>query len=84
MISKATEIPAYTLRRRLKKHGYSYKELVNQAKLDMAKSKLRHTSLSIMEIATIVGYSEHAHFCRAFKKWTGKTPGEYRAQHGQR
>lgn len=70
-----------TLRRRLKEEGLTYQELKDQMRRDTALYYLERGDLSIHEVAEKLGFSEPSTFHRAFKKWTGMTPGAYR--HGE-
>ncbi len=67
-----------TLQRRLKDVGTSHKEIVDEIRQNVAVQQLAATDRSMGEIAFLLGFSEQAAFTRAFKKWTGKTPGAYR------
>lgn len=67
-----------TLQKRLTEQGTSYSTLVEHTKVDKARQSLATRSFSISEIALDLGYSEHSCFTRAFKRWTGQTPEEYR------
>lgn len=67
-----------TLRRRLKEEGITYQELKDQMRRDTAIYFLERGDLAIHEIAERLGFSEPSTFHRAFKKWTGITPGAYR------
>ena len=69
-----------TLRRRLHEQGTSFQELKDQLRRDLAIYHLGRRELPIQEIAEQLGFSEPSAFHRAFKKWTGLTPGAYRAQ----
>ena len=51
----------------------------NQSRIEYAKKLLKNSDCSITEIAIAVGYEDTAYFCRAFKKITGMTPGDYAA-----
>ena len=77
-VAMATGISARSLQRRLHAAGLSHKELVKKAQFEMASRYLINTRLSISQIASKVGYSDAAHFTRAFHQWTGLTPREYR------
>lgn len=67
-----------TLTRRLSEEGVTYRDLVRKAQEAIAKEKLRADELSIGEIAFLTGFSEQSAFNRAFRKWTGQTPTEFR------
>lgn len=67
-----------TLTRRLSEEGVTYRDLVRKTQKAIAKEKLRDAELSIGEIAFLTGFSEQSAFNRAFKKWTGQTPTDFR------
>ncbi len=71
-----------TLQRRLSEVGLSFSELVEREQQRRAFAALAGTSIGIKEIAQMVGFSDSTTFHRAFKRWTGKTPAEYRRLHG--
>lgn len=73
-------ISPQTLRRHLREEGSSFQELKDQLRRDIAIYHLRRADLSLQQIAWQLGFSEPSAFHRAFKKWTGLTPGAYRAQ----
>jgi AraC-like DNA-binding protein len=66
-----------TLRRRLEEEGTSYRELMGEVLLDQADELLRAGS-SVGMVASRLGFSEAASFIRAYKRWTGDTPGRNR------
>jgi len=66
------------LQRRLAEDGVSYGRLVAQACFATAVHLLEHTDASVLDIALDLGYSDHAHFTRAFRRWTGVAPREFR------
>jgi AraC-like DNA-binding protein len=67
-----------TLRRRLHQEGTSYQEIKDGLRRDIAIRHLSHSDRSVMAIATDLGFSERSAFHRAFRKWTGASPGEFR------
>jgi AraC-like DNA-binding protein len=67
-----------TLRRRLQDEGESYQSLKDQLRRDLAITYMSHTQRSVRDIALELGFAEPSAFHRAFKKWTGTAPGEYR------
>lgn len=76
----ATQLNAspQTLRRRLKQENTSFQEIKDHLRRDLAIYHLSRHDYSINEIAYRVGFTEPSTFHRAFKKWTGATPGAYR------
>jgi AraC-like DNA-binding protein len=56
----------------------TYQELLDQVRSDLAVDYLRNSLLTVEQIAQLVGYGEAASFRKAFRRWTGKAPGEYR------
>lgn len=69
---------AATLRRRLHEDGTSYQTIKDQLRRDIAISHLSHSKRSTMDIGLELGFSDRSAFHRAFKKWTGAAPGEFR------
>ena len=67
-----------TLRRRLKEEDNSYQAIKDPLRREAAIYYLSRPQLGIADIAQLMGFSEPSTFHRAFKKWTGMTPGEYR------
>jgi AraC-like DNA-binding protein len=67
-----------TLQRRLRATGSTYGDVVQQARCAAAQQLLKDRRRRIGEIARKLGYSDHAHFTRAFQRWTGVTPREFR------
>ncbi|QGL76732.1 helix-turn-helix domain-containing protein [Stenotrophomonas maltophilia] len=67
-----------TLRRRLNRQDSSYRELRDEARYERARDLLLNSELSIAEVADAVGYSDARAFRRAFKRWAGCLPTEFR------
>jgi AraC-like DNA-binding protein len=67
-----------SLRRHLADEGTSFQQLVEQIRSELAVQHLEDPRLTASEIAFLVGFSELSPFLRAFRRWTGLTPGEYR------
>ncbi|NEX22300.1 AraC family transcriptional regulator [Thiorhodococcus mannitoliphagus] len=68
-----------TLNRRLRARGTSFKALIEEARYDVARQLLRDTNLSSTDIAVSLDYADASAFTRAFKRWSGVTPGTWRA-----
>ncbi len=79
-VAKLTDISVRTLQRRLKKNGLRFNDLLSQAKFEHAKEMLTDRKLSIRAISESLGYSDPAHFTRAFRRWTGVNPRTHRAR----
>lgn len=77
-VSGHLNISVRTLQRRLGQEGYTYKALLDDLRKDFAMSYLKRPDLSIADVAYLLSYAEVSAFTRSFKRWTGKTPGEYR------
>ena len=78
-IAAAMNVSNRTLQRKLKDEGTSFIDLLQDARLALAKKYLAQPQRSIVEIAYLLGFSEPSTFSRAFKRWTGQAPAEYRA-----
>jgi AraC-like DNA-binding protein len=74
----ALGISVRTLQRRLMRLGSNFDGLMQRGRLEMAESLLRDTGARVLDIALDLGYSDHAHFSRAFRRWTGLSPRAYR------
>jgi AraC-like DNA-binding protein len=79
-LARALNLSERTLQRRLAEEGSSYQQLLNDSRRQLAEGYLRDGRLAATEIALLLGYSEPSVFFRAFRQWTGLTPGEYRAR----
>ena len=69
-----------TLQRRLKERDNNFQQLLQRVKSDLAAKYLEDKSLSIIEIALLLGYGDPSSFSAAFKSWNGITPTEFRRQ----
>jgi AraC-like DNA-binding protein len=70
-----------TLQRHLAAAGCTHEAVVGRARFAAAASLLEETDTKILDIALDLGYSDHAHFTRAFRRWAGCSPQEYRRRH---
>lgn len=77
-------ISQQTLRRRLADEGTSTRELTEAVRRDAAIASLVKGRETIAELSERLGFSEQSTFARAFRQWTGSTPGAYRRQGDQR
>lgn len=70
-----------TLHRRLQAEGTEFRAIADEVRFAIAQNCLRDTDLRISEIALSLGYSEESAFIRAFRKWAGTPPGDWRHRH---
>lgn len=80
-IAATAGISVRTLQRRLSEQGVDYSALVEGARFDMASHLLKDHRCKLIDIAFDLGYADAASFTRAFRRWTGVTPSEYRQLH---
>ncbi|MEH6450530.1 MAG: helix-turn-helix domain-containing protein [Oleispira sp.] len=69
-----------TLHRRLISEGTSYREILEDVKQTLAISYLTNTDMTIKEISYFLGYEDDRNFSRAFRRWQGISPSQYRWQ----
>jgi AraC-like DNA-binding protein len=69
-----------TLQRRLTPFGMSYSRLVQQMRFEAATELLAKPDIRMLDVAHAVGYEDQAHFTRAFRRFAGVSPTEYRRQ----
>lgn len=77
-IAESLNISNRTLQRRLKDEGTSFLDLLQDTRLQLARKYLRQRNRSVVETAYMLGFSEPSTFSRAFKRWTGVAPADYR------
>jgi AraC-like DNA-binding protein len=82
VVAGALNMPARTLQRRLEEAGLNFRLLVDDARKAAAEHYLRDTNMPLAEMAVALGFADHASFNRAFKRWTGSSPGAFRRQQG--
>lgn len=79
-IARSLGMSPRTLQRRLREENVSHRELVEDMRHRLALRYVEDGKLSIGEIAFLLGFSEPSAFLRAFRRWTGTSPGRLRAQ----
>jgi len=77
-IAAALHVSNRTLQRKLRQENTSFKELLKDTRMQLAHKYLRSPGRSVVEIAYLLGFSEPSTFSRAFKRWTGVAPAQYR------
>ena len=71
-------LSSWSLQRRLREEGLSFTTLVDNVRCEMAKHYLQQRQLPISEMALLLGYSEVSAFSRAFRRWFGISPRQWR------
>jgi AraC-like DNA-binding protein len=79
--SRLLAVSTRTLQRRLAERGTCFESIVRQVRMGRALALLEQPALTIDAVASKLGYSNSGAFHRAFRAWTGVTPGTYRSQH---
>ncbi|WP_226505679.1 AraC family transcriptional regulator [Pseudomonas sp. MWU16-30317] len=77
-VAARLKLPVWTLRRRLAEEGTQFRAILNDTRRDLAMTYIRDTELAFGEIAYLLGFASAEAFQRAFKRWCGQTPGEFR------
>ncbi len=77
-IARRLATTSSTLRRRLSAEGQSFRELLENTRLELARAYLADPRLSITEVAFRLGFRDASTFFKSFKRWTGRTPADYR------
>ena len=80
-VAQQLGLSARTLQRKLKEEGTSHQNLLDEIRRDLSRRYLREREMAICEVAYLLGFSEPSAFHRAFRRWTGRTPAEFRRAH---
>lgn len=81
LIAPKLNVSARSLQRQLSEANESFTRLRENVQQEMAQNWLRESDRSLVEITFRLGFSDQSNFSKAFKRWTGLTPGQYREQH---
>ncbi len=76
--ARALHVSVRSLQRRLEQRGMTWQLLLDRTRSHLAQQYLQDASLSLAEIAHLLGYSEQSAMTRAFSRWTGSTPAQAR------
>lgn len=82
-IARELRLSPRRLQRRLAEDGVTFQQLVQEARRELARHYLLHSSLELNETAYLLGYEDAHSFFRAFHQWEGTSPGEWRARHAR-
>lgn len=79
-VAEALGMSLRNLQRKLQEENTSYKNLLDEVRSDLAKQLIYQSHIPLGEISFRLGFSSNSSFSRAFKRWLGIPPGEYRHQ----
>jgi AraC-like DNA-binding protein len=77
-VARALHMSVRTLQRRLVATGTTFREVADTVRIQLAEGYLVDRSVSIAEVAVLLGFSDQTSFHRAFRRWTGEPPGRWR------
>lgn len=77
IIAKQMNRSLSTLQRQLAAEGTNYKDIREQTRRELAEQYVREGRYSLSQIAYLLGFSDQSNFSRAFRRWTGHSPGNY-------
>ncbi len=81
LVAASSGLSVRSLQRHLTEAGLTYSKLVDQVRFNRAVALLQQPDVKLLEIATELGYTDPANFARAFKRWAGVSPREFRLLH---
>jgi AraC-like DNA-binding protein len=70
-----------TMSRHLRTRGLTFRHVANEVRFEIACELLANTDMTLSQVAAVLRYSELSAFTRAFRRWCGKTPSEWRTSH---
>jgi AraC-like DNA-binding protein len=82
-VAKELRLSSRTLQRRLAGEGATFQRLIQEARRELARHYLQHSTLELKETAYLLGYEDAPSFFRAFHGWEGTSPGAWRARHAR-
>jgi AraC-like DNA-binding protein len=80
-VARELRMSSRTLQRRLGEQGATFQQLTEEARRELAHHYLLHSSLELNETAYLLGYEDSNSFFRAFHKWEGTSPGQWKSNH---
>jgi AraC-like DNA-binding protein len=82
-VARALALSARHLQRGLQAEGTTYGEVLDDARRALAERHLAAPGATVAQVGFLLGFSEPSAFQRAFRRWTGTTPGAWRARHAR-
>ncbi len=78
-VARRVHMSVRTLQRRLGQAGLTYRDALDSVRSELARQYLQDARVAIAEVATLLGFADQSSFHRAFERWTGESPGRWRA-----
>jgi len=82
-IARKMAMSARTLQRRLEAEGTSFADVLDETRRHFAEAYIKEPELALTEIAYLLGFSEPSAFTRAFNRWFGVAPSQFRQRQPQ-
>ena len=79
-VADTLHVSTRTLKRRLQEEGRNFRALVDHVLCERATQMLQEEGLSVSEVAFRLGYNDVSNFSRAFRRWTGQSPSDFRRE----
>jgi len=80
-VARVMRVSVRTLQRKLAKADVSFSDLLDASRRELAQQYLADCSLSLSEVAFLLGFGQQSNFNHAFRAWFGTTPTAWRAAH---
>lgn len=80
-VASALFMSPTTLQLKLSQRGTNFQQLLDDTRRELACSYVRQGTRSVTEITFLLGFTDTSNFTRAFKRWTGKSPTEFKTRH---
>ena len=77
-VASLLNVSPRNLQRRLESNSISYSELLQQTRQDLACRYLQDRHMTLVDVSLSLGFHDQSNFVKAFKRWHGMTPGQFR------
>jgi AraC-like DNA-binding protein len=77
-VAQRLDMHRRTFNRRLRAEGTTFRKVLDEVRFEVARQLLEHTAAPLVRISESLGYGEASAFNRAFKRWSGRTPMQWR------
>ena len=81
-VARAGRCSVRTIQRRLRDAGLTFRQVLDEVRLESAAQLLQQSEVRVVDVAMDLGYSDQANFNRAFRRWAGVSPTQFRGRSG--